>query len=157
MADEFLRVGGRGEDGTAKAIQTDDSGILKVNPNRKVEEVILFDKEIRDNSVHVKAVNISDYKDFSIGIKNTHDASLLHFKTQLGGTTFVAGNQKVMNGDAYEEISNSLPLDTVYGYTLSKQDLRLEGIYGTWARFTLQMGSIPSVGKITVVMMGVKL
>jgi hypothetical protein len=48
MADEMLRVAGRGEDGTAKAMQTDNSGLLKIKQT-----------PISLATTHQNAVNVS--------------------------------------------------------------------------------------------------
>lgn len=78
MGDEFLRIGGRGDDGTAKAVKTDNDGNIGVH-KASAEEIILFDAvngSIRDTTLSNKIV-LKDvfykYNEFELVASNSLD------------------------------------------------------------------------------------
>lgn len=78
MADEMLRIAGRGDDGTAKAVKTDNNGNIGVVPVKRSVDVIDLASSIslRDTNPLYYLVDVSAYRDFEFYITSTLDQDM---------------------------------------------------------------------------------
>jgi hypothetical protein len=82
MADEFLRIGGRGDDETAKAIRTDNEGNLSVQiTGRAVKEHIFH--EDRTTTGQGTAFTVGSYRGLVVEISGTATAFKVEFKARM--------------------------------------------------------------------------
>ena len=143
----MMRTAGRGQDGLAKAIQTDNSGYLLTKPaTNAIEEIPIFEAlEIRDTNNYDKSINLAKYKsvtfiaynnldqDITVGFRN-----MSQFIRIWNGTEFVNLNvildattrgYRVILNTALPELNNNF-------YTL---------------HFRLKCDIAPTVGQITII------
>lgn len=74
MADQMLRISGRGEDGLAKAIATDNSGALLLG-YRKAAKVEHAELLLRDTNLKTLTLDVSRFRQVTFYVIDTLDTS----------------------------------------------------------------------------------
>ena len=104
MADNMMRMAGRGDDGLAKAILTDNTGVVKTAPTgNAVEELIVFNEiEIRDTIAHDVVIDLSKYRSVTFITRNMMDKGVSILFRPYSRTA------KVWNGTEFVELKATL-------------------------------------------------
>lgn len=157
MAGEFLKVGVRGEDGTAKPLRGNDNGAAHViAKNREVEEIIVMNsKEIRDVVSVTEIVDLSKYSEVKWKVFSTLNENpklLFSSERKNGSGNFVVPN--IWNGTEFE----GDPMRIVVIEQAAKQyDITSKLEWLKWGKnvgLSVRCEVPPTSGSITVIVEG---
>lgn len=146
MADEMMRTAGRGQDGLAKAIQTDNSGYLLTKPAiNAIEEIPIFEAlEIRDTNNYDKSINLAKYKSVTFIVYNTLDQDI------TVGFRNISQFIRIWNGTEFVNLNVTLDATTRgYRVILNSALPELNNNFYT-LHFRLKCDIAPTAGQITI-------
>ena len=142
----MMRIAGRGEDGRAKAISTDDDGLLKiVHGNKAIEEFTIIDAaEIRDVANKDYSINLSKYKSVTFVIYNSLDSDI-DVLTRHDGVTL-----KVFDGNKFVDLRVTLTDSERYYKVILNSVLPELNNNFTTLMFRIKCATAPTTGFLTL-------
>lgn len=142
----MMRIAGRGDDGTAKSISTDDSGLLKiVHGESAIEEfTIINSDEIRDVANKDYSINLSKYKSVTYIIFSTLDADVDILVKHDGPTI------KVFDGNNFVELKTTLAASERHFKIVLNSALPELNNNFLSLMFRVKCATIPTTGSVTL-------
>lgn len=146
MVDKMMRIAGRGDDGKAKSISTDDGGLLKiVHGNKAIEEFTIINAaEIRDVANKEFSINLSKYKSVTYMMVSTLDADVDVTVKHEGPTI------KVFDGNGFVELKTTLTASEKHFKIILNSALPELNNNFLSLMFRVKCATIPTTGTLTL-------
>ncbi|MBM4762699.1 hypothetical protein [Bacillus sp. B15-48] len=154
MADELLRIGGRGDDGKAKAIRTDSSGHQYISSeNSVIQRFFLSDLELRDTQIYqTETVFLHPFSKATFFVDNSTDADI-RLRPRTDGiflTYYESGEYKNTGGNLL-----IIPKNT-RGLILNDMMPRVFDRHWINFAFSYNALTVPTTGTLTLKAIGLK-
>src|SRR5690625_519975 len=153
MADKFLRVGGRSDNGLAKPIRTDEDGRVEI-ARRKTEQVLLFDKLTITSTATVfsEDINVSGGKYFTLYVMNDHNLPVfLEMQLRPDGLNRHTDSTRTLDMEDYKIEVPSRYIHRGYNIVTEDQYPVLKASLNT-VRIGVSTDEIPSQGNLTAIL-----
>lgn len=165
MVDKMMRIAGRGEDGTAKAIKTDDDGLIQIS-SRTDEIILVNNEELRVNTLRSVSIDLSKYRDIEFLISNTLDQPVnIAIDIDQVNPRIVRSDGTILRylpAGGSENISHTVPSGVhkscLSWFPLTGDIIKLpfKDLKSKNARLLYRCINTPTTGSLTIVLLGGK-